>query len=98
MRERLTVPIRELEDASEWQEVRRRKVERAKKSIDVARSYQYVSKEAVRTSFFFQNFPENFRAKHMLQAFLKYGEFEEVVIQAKRDKFGKRLGFARVLM
>lgn len=57
----------------------------------------YFAKDAPRTTFFFTNFPENFFAKHMLKSFLHYGEFEEVIIPAKRDKLGKRFGFARAV-
>lgn len=32
-----------------------------------------------------------------LKAFLNYGDFEEVVIPLKRDKLGKRFGFARAV-
>lgn len=80
---------------SDWQVVRGRKTEQGRKRTDVARNYQFYPKEAVRTSYFFTNFPDNFHAKQMLAAFLKYGDFEVVVIPSKRDKLGKRFGFAR---
>lgn len=88
-------------EASGWQVVRNRKAARSQfrshRRMDVARSHRYYPKEASRQTFFFTNFPENFFAKHMLSAFLKYGEFEEVVIPAKRDKRGLRFGFARAV-
>lgn len=65
--------------------------------MDVARNYYYWPKTAVRATFFFTQIPDNFHAKHMLAAFQNYGEFEEVVIPAKRDKLGKRIGFARAV-
>lgn len=99
--ERITDRVKETRDMnvddSDWQEVRRRKTEKVWKRTDVARNYQHFRKDAQRTTFFFTNFPDNFMAKHMLNAFLKYGEFEEVVIPAKRDKLGKRFGFARAV-
>lgn len=65
--------------------------------MDVARNYQWYGKEARRTTYFFTNFPGNFQAKHMLKAFLNFGEFEEVAIPPKKDRRGKRFGFARAV-
>ncbi|CAJ2637810.1 unnamed protein product [Trifolium pratense] len=39
--------------------------------------------------------PDNFDAKAMLNIFQKYGNIVEVVIPTKRDKGGRRFGFAR---
>jgi hypothetical protein len=47
------------------------------------------------TTFFFTDFPNSFGAKAMLNAFHYYGDIQEVVIPAKRDKGGRRFGFAR---
>ncbi|PNX87622.1 hypothetical protein L195_g043715, partial [Trifolium pratense] len=43
----------------------------------------------------FSDIPDNFDAKAMLNIFQKYGNIVEVVIPAKRDKGGRRFGFAR---
>ncbi|PNX60582.1 hypothetical protein L195_g052003, partial [Trifolium pratense] len=47
------------------------------------------------TTYFFTDFPDNVRAKTCFNAFLSYGDIAEVVIPAKRDKGGRRFGFAR---
>jgi hypothetical protein len=47
------------------------------------------------TTFFFTNFPERYGAKAIFNAFHNYGEVVEVVIPIKRDKGGRRFGFAR---
>ncbi|XP_057419154.1 uncharacterized protein LOC130713399 [Lotus japonicus] len=47
------------------------------------------------TSYFFSHFPENFDAKAMWEVFKLYGDVDEVVIPAKRNKEGLRFGFAR---
>lgn len=83
-------------DSTEWQVIRRRKIERVRKTTDVARNYQFYLKDAPRSTFFFTNFSDNFHAKHMLKAFFKYGDFEEVVITTKRDKIGS-FDFARAV-
>jgi hypothetical protein len=46
------------------------------------------------TTYFFTDFPNTFGAKAMLNAFNYYGDIVEVVIPAKRDKGGRRFGFA----
>lgn len=84
-------------EVREWQDVRRKKAVGKKMLSDVARSYSLFPKASQRMTFFFTNFPENFHAKHMLKAFSHYGDFEEVVIPARRDKIGKRFGFARAV-
>jgi hypothetical protein len=47
------------------------------------------------TTFFFTDFPTNFGAQAMFNAFHYYGDIREVVIPAKRDRGGRRFGFAR---
>ncbi|PNX69706.1 hypothetical protein L195_g056867, partial [Trifolium pratense] len=47
------------------------------------------------TTFFFTDFPESFRAKALFNTFHHYGDIKEVVIPAKRDKGGRKFGFAR---
>ncbi|PNX77072.1 hypothetical protein L195_g033033 [Trifolium pratense] len=47
------------------------------------------------TSYFFTAFPNSFGAKAMFNAFKYYGDIKEVVIPTKRDKGGRRFGFAR---
>jgi hypothetical protein len=47
------------------------------------------------TTYFFSDFPVSFGAKAMFNAFTYYGDIVEVVIPAKRDKGGRRFGFAR---
>jgi hypothetical protein len=47
------------------------------------------------TTYFFTDFPSTFGAKAMFNTFNYYGHIIEVVIPAKRDKGGKRFGFAR---
>ncbi|GAU23839.1 hypothetical protein TSUD_380010 [Trifolium subterraneum] len=46
------------------------------------------------TTYIFTDFPNNFGAKSLFNAFHHYGDIKEVVIPAKRDKGGKRFGFA----
>lgn len=82
-------------DTTGWQEVRRKKKVNQQKRSDITRSHLYFPKDAIRTTYFFTNFPEKFHAKQMLKAFLHYGDFDEVVIPAKRDKIRKRFDFAR---
>lgn len=48
-------------------------------------------------SFFFTEFPDNYGAKEMWSVFMKYDHVCEVVIPNRRDKRGKRFGFARFL-
>ncbi|MCI15170.1 hypothetical protein A2U01_0036306, partial [Trifolium medium] len=47
------------------------------------------------TTFFFTDFPDSFGAKTLLNTFHNYGDIMEVVIPAKRDRGGRRFGFAR---
>ncbi|MCI11838.1 hypothetical protein A2U01_0032940 [Trifolium medium] len=47
------------------------------------------------TTYFFTDFPDNFGAKSLFNAFHNLGDIMEVVIPAKRDKRGRRFGFAR---
>ncbi|MCH96981.1 hypothetical protein A2U01_0017973, partial [Trifolium medium] len=47
------------------------------------------------TTYLFTDFPYSFGAKAMFNAFYHYGNIMEVVIPAKRDKGGRRFGFAR---
>jgi hypothetical protein len=47
------------------------------------------------TTFFFTDFPERYGAKALFNALDNYGDILEVVIPVKRDKGGRRFGFAR---
>ncbi|MCH85835.1 hypothetical protein A2U01_0006687, partial [Trifolium medium] len=47
------------------------------------------------TTYFFTDFPDSYRAKALFNTFHLYGDIMEVVIPAKRDKGGRRFGFAR---
>ncbi|MCI48614.1 hypothetical protein A2U01_0069857, partial [Trifolium medium] len=46
-------------------------------------------------TFFFTDFPDSFGAKAMANVFQHYGDIAEVVIPARRDRRGRRFGFAR---
>ncbi|PNX62199.1 hypothetical protein L195_g052849, partial [Trifolium pratense] len=83
-----------------WKEVRGRRNDRRKNQAftpDIAtnRKRQGREDEAKYTSYFFSDIPDSFGAKAMFNIFQKYGEVVEVVIPAKRDKGGRRFGFAR---
>jgi RNA recognition motif-containing protein len=47
------------------------------------------------TTFFITNFPENIKAADLLGTFARFWKVGEVFIPARRDRFGKRFGFAR---
>jgi RNA recognition motif-containing protein len=47
------------------------------------------------TTFFITNFPDNIKAADLLDTFARYWRVGEVFIPARRDRFGKRIGFAR---
>lgn len=68
----------------------RRRVER----MDIA-FRKGISKDVATVSYFFTHFPDTHGAKEMLGIFKLYGNVVEVVIPAKKDKRGKRFGFAR---
>ncbi|GAU45815.1 hypothetical protein TSUD_115030 [Trifolium subterraneum] len=55
----------------------------------------YRNKVENTTTFFITNFPDTITAEDMWEAFARYWRVGEVFIPAKRDKFGKRFGFAR---
>ncbi|GLT82978.1 hypothetical protein SLE2022_012940 [Rubroshorea leprosula] len=48
-------------------------------------------------SFFIYNFPEEWDAKALWYQYQKYGKVVDVVIPSKRDRWGKRFGFVRML-
>ncbi|GKU92853.1 hypothetical protein SLEP1_g6524 [Rubroshorea leprosula] len=48
-------------------------------------------------SFFFYNFPDNWDAKALWHRFQECGRVGDVFVPAKRDKWGKRFGFVRML-
>ncbi|MCI23748.1 RNA-binding protein 25-like, partial [Trifolium medium] len=64
--------------------------------FDIATSPKF-NKENINslTTYFFTDFPERFGAKALFNAFDNYGDIMEVVIPTKRDKGGRRFGFAR---
>ncbi|XP_058732793.1 uncharacterized protein LOC131604365 [Vicia villosa] len=47
------------------------------------------------STFFFTEFDEKCKAKDVYEVFMKMGEIDEVFIPSKRDKRGRRYGFAR---
>ncbi|GLT95876.1 hypothetical protein SLE2022_135330 [Rubroshorea leprosula] len=48
-------------------------------------------------TFFFYNFPESLRAKDLWYCFQGYGKVVDVFVPNKRDKWGKRFGFVRMV-
>jgi hypothetical protein len=89
----------EFEEEHGWQTVRgkhraNRRFNQFSPDIATARNF---SKDNISTTttFFFTNFPERYGAKAVFNAFHNIGEVMEVVIPAKRDKGGRRFGFAR---
>ncbi|GLU20772.1 hypothetical protein SLE2022_369540 [Rubroshorea leprosula] len=48
-------------------------------------------------TFFFYNFPENLRAKDLWYCFQGYRKVVDVFVPNKRDKWGKRFGFVRMV-
>lgn len=56
-----------------------------------------MGKEEVIVSIFFSDFPNRIRAKDMFDLFACHGEIVEVVIPPKKNKLGKRFGFARFM-
>jgi hypothetical protein len=87
------------EDDQHWQFVRGR--QRQTKGYpfhipDIATAKNLTKKKYENlTTYFFTDFPKTFGAKAMFNAFQYYGDIVEVVIPAKRDKGGRRFGFAR---
>lgn len=61
--------------------------------LDIAGANDENVKDSV--SFYFSDFPVTHGAREMLRAFALYGKVMEVVIPSKRNKWGKRFGFAR---
>ncbi|GLU13970.1 hypothetical protein SLE2022_305700 [Rubroshorea leprosula] len=49
------------------------------------------------TTFFIYNFPENVEVKELWYRFQMYGKVIDVFVPKKRDKWGKRFGFLRLL-
>ncbi|GLU01162.1 hypothetical protein SLE2022_184840 [Rubroshorea leprosula] len=49
------------------------------------------------TTFFIYNFPENVEVKELWYRFQRYGKVIDVFVPKKRDKWGKRFGFLRLL-
>ncbi|MCH85843.1 hypothetical protein A2U01_0006695, partial [Trifolium medium] len=89
------------DDDREWQTVKRRQnIRRGNHhpNFDIATAKRNNNREYNNnyyTTFFFTNFPESFGAKAMFNVFEHYGDIMEVVIPIKRDKGGRRFGFAR---
>jgi hypothetical protein len=84
------------EDDQPWQPVKHRNRRGKQLNFDIATANR--SNTALLdniTTYFFTNFPDSFGAKEMFNAFQYYGDINEVVIPAKRDKGGGRFGFAR---
>ncbi|MCH89313.1 hypothetical protein A2U01_0010208, partial [Trifolium medium] len=87
------------EDDQPWQKVKGRQRKGRDKNhpkLDIATAFRNNREKNVNyTTYFFSDFPESFGAKAMLNVFQNYGDIMEVVIPAKRDKGGRRFGFAR---
>jgi hypothetical protein len=87
------------EDEHPWQPVRRRNRQEKGKhpyTPDIVTTKNLRQENyANLTTYFFTAFPNSFGAKAMFNAFQYYGDIVEVVIPAKRDKGGRRFGFAR---
>ncbi|GLU08628.1 hypothetical protein SLE2022_255300 [Rubroshorea leprosula] len=49
------------------------------------------------TAFFFYNFPETAQEADLWRAFQRYGRVIDVYVPEKRDKWGKRFGFVRMM-
>ncbi|PNX71430.1 hypothetical protein L195_g027309, partial [Trifolium pratense] len=85
------------DDNHDWQTVRgRNRHGNNPFKPDIATS-RYFKKENFNlfTTYFFSDIPDSFGAKALFNAFHYYGDIMEVVIPAKRDKGGRRFGFAR---
>ncbi|CAJ2667747.1 unnamed protein product [Trifolium pratense] len=64
--------------------------------IDIATTTrQHRENEIPYVTYFFTDFPDSFGANAMSNIFHKYGDIVEVVIPDRRDKRGRRFGFAR---
>jgi hypothetical protein len=78
-----------------WRTVRGRP-RNVKRNFDIATDRNFNKNDnKILTTFFFTNFPERYGAKAVFNAFHNFGDIMEVVIPAKRDKGGRRFGFAR---
>ncbi|MCH97841.1 hypothetical protein A2U01_0018837, partial [Trifolium medium] len=64
--------------------------------MDIATD-KYYNKETIGnlTTYFITDFPDNYGAKALFNVFHHYGDIKEVVIPVKKDKGGRRFGFAR---
>ncbi|PNX93753.1 hypothetical protein L195_g016912 [Trifolium pratense] len=85
------------DDDQDWQTVRgrhRQDNKKYKSDIATARNHNKDNNNIL-TTYFFTDFPDSFGAKAMFNVFHHYGDIMEVVIPAKRDKGGRRFGFAR---
>lgn len=57
---------------------------------------EVVKEDGISTVYFLE-FSERMKAIQILNLFVVHGELKEVVIPPKRNKFGKRFGFARFI-
>lgn len=88
---------------SEWRKVTRRGSRQKQRpqgyqygKTEIARRRQAAQERSNETvSYFFTEIPDNFGAQEMWDVFRKYGRIDEVVIPYKKDKKGRRFGFAR---
>ncbi|CAJ2644149.1 unnamed protein product [Trifolium pratense] len=87
------------DDDYSWKEVRSRRNRRYNNNAtkpDIATDNRRRMIDETRiTTYFFSDIPDSFGANAMFNVFQKYGDVVEVVIPAKRDKGGRRFGFAR---
>ncbi|MCI25192.1 RNA-binding protein 25-like, partial [Trifolium medium] len=58
-------------------------------------SYGFRSEEGKTTTFFITNFPEDAAAEELWRLLRRYWKLGEIYIPSKRDKHGKRFGFAK---
>ncbi|XP_058758209.1 uncharacterized protein LOC131631431 [Vicia villosa] len=83
---------------AEWIQVRKtsRQHGERKKSWDINEGgYKNVRRSKETTTFFVTEFPEECGAKELYAIFKDYGEIDEVIIPPRRDRRGKKFGFAR---
>ncbi|MCH98559.1 hypothetical protein A2U01_0019564 [Trifolium medium] len=83
-------------EEQEWQTVNRRRRGPKQPIPDIATTKKmHRTHQSSQTTYFFTDIPDSFGAKAMLNIFQKYGNIIEVVIPVKKDKGGRRFGFAR---
>ncbi|MCI20685.1 RNA-binding protein 25-like, partial [Trifolium medium] len=83
----------------DWQEVgshRHRRNDYRYNLPDIAtQKERRLDRSAYETSYYFSKIPDHFGAWEMFKVFKNYGNIQEVVIPAKKNRLGRRFGFAR---